>query len=235
MPPRMSPPSIPRCLGRLPHPVHQLVASLEERSPAIAAHGRRVGAAALQLAAFAHRFDQAGLEQIFLAGYLHDIGKLGVPLSILDKPDALTQDEWEIVRLAPVHGASLLRPLLAPGAPLVDAVRGEHERWDGGGYPDGLVGEEIPEVARIVLIADTLDALRLHTAYRAACGLDDALRVLRAGAGRQFDPAWVDRAVKLWGSGSSCSGPAPTAVPRGHSNHNLCLPEDGPTSRGRAA
>lgn len=235
----MHAPSAHASLARLPRPIHALVAALEERSPSTAAHCRRVGTAALRLAAFSHRLDQAGLDEVFLAGYLHDLGKLGVPLAVLDKPAALDAEEWEVVRLAPVHGASLLRPFLPPGSTLVDAVRAEHERWDGGGYPDGLAGEEIPQAARIVQIADTLDALRIHTAYRRATGLQDALKVLRCGAGRQFDPVWVERATRLWGHGARAAGPAPTEVPLGHSNRELLFSsvsaDDGGTREERAA
>ena len=103
----------------------------------------------------------------------------------------------------------------------MEAVRSEHERWDGTGYPDGLRGDQIPLVSRIVLIADTLDALRMHTAYRRAAGMPDALKVLAAGAGAQFDPEWVEYAMRLWSNGARGDGPAPTPIPSLHSARQL--------------
>jgi HD-GYP domain-containing protein (c-di-GMP phosphodiesterase class II) len=208
-------------LRRLPSPVHSLLLALEERNPATAAHGRRVAAMALRLAEFSHRFDPEQLRQVFLAGYLHDLGKLAVPLSILESPEPLEPAEWEVVQMASACGEALLRPYLPPGDPIVEAVRAEHERWDGRGYPDGLHGIEIPEIARIVLIADTLDALRMHQAYRRATGTRDALKVLENGAGSQFDPHWVQMALRLWGEGVVRPGPAPTPIPRMHSDNEL--------------
>lgn len=198
-----------------------MLRSLEERNPTTAAHGRRVGAAALQLAEFSHRCEPHLLRQIFLAGYLHDLGKLAVPLAVLEKPEPLEPNEWEIVQMSSVCGESLLRPYLPPGDPIVAAVRSEHERWDGRGYPDALQGEDIPMIARIVLIADTLDALRTHQAYRRATGTRDALKVLEAGAGTQFDPYWVQMAIRLWGEGMVRPGPAPTPIPHLHRDHEL--------------
>jgi HD domain len=107
--------------------------------------------------------------------------------------------------MASVCGEALLRPYLPPGDSIVEAVRGEHERWDGRGYPDGLHGAETPEIARIVLIADTRDALK----------------VLEAGAGRTFAPYWVQMALRLWGEGLVRPGPAPTPIPRMHSDNEL--------------
>lgn len=208
-------------LRLLPSPVHALLLALEERNPATAAHGRRVATTALRLAEFSHRCTPSQLRQVFLAGYLHDIGKLAIPLSILEKPDPLEPSEWEVVQMGSVCGESLLRPYLPPGDPIVEAVRAEHERWDGRGYPDGLRGAQIPEIARIVLIADTLDALRMHQAYRRASGTRDALKVLEAGAGRAFDPFFVQIALRLWGQGVVRPGPAPTPIPRMHSDNEL--------------
>lgn len=208
-------------LRALPSPVHALILALEERNPVTAAHGRRVAASALRLAEFSHRFRRDELRQVFLAGYLHDVGKLAIPISILEKPEPLNASEWEVVQMAPVCGESLLRPYLPPGDPIVEAIRAGHERWDGCGYPDGLYGAEIPEIAQVVLIADTLDALRMHQAYRSASGIRDALKVLQAGAGRDYAPKWVELALRLWSRGVVRPGPAPTPVPRMHSDNEL--------------
>lgn len=198
-----------------------LLRTLEETHPATAAHGRRVASTALRLAEFSHRCDAPTLRQVFLTGYLHDLGKIAVPATILDKPGELDSAEWEIVQMASTCGESLLKPYFSPGEPIVEAVRSEHERWDGCGYPDGLRAEQIPLVARIVLIADTLDALHMHTAYRRAKGVQDALKVLAAGAGTQFDPEWVEYALRLWSNGAAEPGPAPTPIPSLHSDRQL--------------
>ncbi len=190
--------SVQDCINRLPLPVHNLCASLEEKSPPTAAHCRRVAFAAMELASFSYRFNEEELCAIFHSGLLHDIGKLVVPMSILDKPSSLSGAEWEVIRASAVCGESLLRPFLRPGDPVIEAVRHEHERWDGSGYPEGLQGEQIPVASRIVHIADTMDALRIHTAYRSARGTDESIQVLIEGAGSQFDPDWVDLACRLW-------------------------------------
>jgi HD-GYP domain-containing protein (c-di-GMP phosphodiesterase class II) len=185
-------------IHRLPTSILDLCRSLEERSPATAAHCRRVASTARRLAEYSQRFNPDQLDDIFLAGYLHDLGKLVVPTSILDKPEPLNSAEWQVIRNSAVCGESLLKPFLDPGHELIEAVRSEHERWDGHGYPDGLCGENIPQTARIVLIADTMDSLRIHSAYRSARGLGESLKVLTQGAGSQFDPEWVEFAVRLW-------------------------------------
>ena len=198
-----------------------LLRTLEEIHPATAAHGRRVAASALRLAEFSHQCDAPTLRQVFLAGYLHDLGKIAVPASILDKAGELDPGEWEVVRMASTCGESLLKPYFPPGERIVEAVRSEHERWDGSGYPDGLHGDQIPLIARIVLIADTLDALHMHTAYRRATGMQEALKVLATGAGSQFDPEWVKYAMRLWSNGARATGPAPTPIPSLHSARQL--------------
>jgi HD-GYP domain-containing protein (c-di-GMP phosphodiesterase class II) len=219
-------PSTP--IHRLPTSIQDLCWSLEEKSPATAAHCRRVAQTARRLAVSSQRFSSEQLEDIFLAGYLHDLGKLVVPITVLDKPEALNASEWQIIRNAAICGESLIKPFLAPGHALVAAVRSEHERWDGHGYPDGLSGQDIPLISRIVLIADTLDSLRIHSAYRSARGLGESLKVLAQGAGSQFDPEWVDFSLRLWkpevrffldlGESETL-----TAAPLAHNNHELAF------------
>lgn len=127
------------------------------------------------------------LELLLYGGILHDIGKLGIAEAILTKQARLTDDEMRVMRAHPSIGAeivghvSFLRPVIA-------AVRSHHERWDGAGYPDGLQGEQIPLVARIVNAADTWDACTTTRPYQAALTTDEALAVLRKLAGAQLDP-----------------------------------------------
>jgi putative nucleotidyltransferase with HDIG domain len=129
------------------------------------------------------------IEQLRLAALLHDIGKIAIPDSVLQKPGGLEPDERLLVRSHVHFGYSLLEGL---GIEPVDAwVLHHHEHWDGSGYPDGLAGEEIPFGSRVILVADAFDAMITHRTYRPALGPQDALAELRRQAGAQFDPAVV--------------------------------------------
>jgi HD-GYP domain-containing protein (c-di-GMP phosphodiesterase class II) len=123
---------------------------------------------------------------------LHDVGKLRTPPEILGKPGALTDEEWAIVRRHPVDGQRMLERIGGMLAEVGDSVRAHHERWDGGGYPDGIAGEAIPPAARIVSVCDAYNAMTTNRPYRPAMTVADALAELRACAGTQFDPAVVD-------------------------------------------
>lgn len=142
---------------------------------------------------------------------LHDIGKLGIPNSILQKPGALTEKEWETMREHPVIGEKILAGV--PGFESVAlAVRHEHERWDGGGYPDGIAGSAIPMASRIVLTCDAFHAMTSDRPYRAAMTVDDARAELHKHAGSQFDPEVVaafNRAVESGALDSACETETP--------------------------
>jgi HD-GYP domain-containing protein (c-di-GMP phosphodiesterase class II) len=122
---------------------------------------------------------------------LHDIGKLRTPPEILNKPAALTDEEWAIVRRHPVDGQQMLERIGGMLAEVGESVRAHHERWDGGGYPDGIAGEAIPLAARIVCVCDAFNAMTTNRPYRPAMAGADALAELRACAGTQFDPQVV--------------------------------------------
>lgn len=122
---------------------------------------------------------------------LHDIGKIGIPNEILDKPSALNDAEWEVMRRHPLIGERILNEV--PGFEVVaNAVRHEHERWDGTGYPDGLKGEQIPVASRIVLACDAFHAMTSDRPYRDAMSEAQARDQLKSNAGTQFDPAIVE-------------------------------------------
>jgi ribonuclease P protein subunit RPR2 len=121
---------------------------------------------------------------------LHDIGKVAIPDAILYKPGRLTDKERALMRQHPLIGAEIIAGIDFLGA-AGNVVRSHHERWDGGGYPDGLAGERIPIAARVFALADVLDALTTDRPYRPASPLAEARRMIVAGAGSQFDPAVV--------------------------------------------
>ncbi len=130
------------------------------------------------------------IEQIELAGLLHDIGKIGIEDRILMKPSRLEPDEQQLMRLHPIYGASILEPAAAL-RPLVPIVLHHHESFDGSGYPEGLKGEEIPLGSRILIVADTYEAMTSDRIYRRAPGHDKAIEQLNKYKGSQFDPKIV--------------------------------------------
>jgi HD-GYP domain-containing protein (c-di-GMP phosphodiesterase class II) len=140
-------------------------------------------------------------------GYLlHDIGKVGIPESVLNKPGPLTDEEWAVMRTHPVIGETLVQPLRFLGD-AVQIVRSHHERWDGRGYPEGLAGEDIFLPARIFMLADTFDAMTTDRPYRRAMSIDAALEEVERHAGTQFDPevarAWIGLVEERESSGRS--------------------------------
>ena len=169
--------------------IASLVRTVEERDPYTAGHARRVRAYALQLAD-ALGLDRRRRKQLGLAAMLHDIGKVGIPDGILHKPDRLTPEEDRIIRGHPEMGERILTPIVRSRAVLA-GIRGHHERLDGGGYPDGLAGDGIPLLARLLAIPDCYDALTTSRAYRAALPKHEALAIVEAGAGSHFDPLFV--------------------------------------------
>jgi HD-GYP domain-containing protein (c-di-GMP phosphodiesterase class II) len=136
------------------------------------------------------------IETIRLGALLHDVGKIGIPDSVLLKPSALTDEERLLMRAHTEIGDHLLEPLelLAAVRPI---VRHHHERWDGLGYPDRLSGSAIPLGARIMSVADAVDAMSASRVYRAALPQVEIVRELERGRGTQWDPAILDHALRL--------------------------------------
>jgi diguanylate cyclase (GGDEF)-like protein len=166
-----------------------LLQIIKEREPALEQH---VGDVGMLAAATARQLGQSGeaLDEIVRAAELHDIGKIAVPEAILHKPGRLDAGEWQIMRQHTVVGERILAA--APALRAVGAlVRSSHERFDGGGYPDGLAGEAIALGARIIAVCDAFDAMLQERPYAPAMGEDEALAELRRCAGTQFDPMVV--------------------------------------------
>ncbi len=167
-----------------------LAAAVDARDRYTSGHSERVTSYALQIAEEIG-LNHEQLDAMKIAGLLHDLGKIGVPDAILNKPGSLTQEEREVINRHPSVGGNILRR--TPQLELIlPAVLFHHERWDGAGYPDGLCGDSIPLMARIMAVADSFDAMTTDRPYRKAMSVEAALFELRANAGKQFDPVVVD-------------------------------------------
>ncbi|MCG3134629.1 MAG: putative cyclic di-GMP phosphodiesterase [Planctomycetes bacterium] len=153
-------------------------------------HMERVGRIAAVLGKHMGRGDEE-VEILYRAGTLHDIGKIGTPDLVLNKPASLTESEWETIRLHPVVGANILAPIRAL-EPVCSPVRCHHERWDGSGYPSKMAGKDIPESARILAVADVCDALHSDRAYRAGLPVETVRAIIHEGRGKLFDPEVCD-------------------------------------------
>ena len=139
--------------------------------------------------------DEVGRRRTKIGALLHDAGKISVPKSIINKPGPLSPQEVDIVRTHAVEGQRLLEHFGGELAEVGPIVRSSHEHWDGGGYPDGLAGVEIPVEARIVAGCDAFGAMTTDRPYRRAMSAEVALRELREHSGSQFDPAVVSALV----------------------------------------
>lgn len=166
--------------------IQSLSAAVDARDRYTHGHSERVADYALMVSKELN-MDDAMMDAIKVASMLHDLGKIGVPDSILNKPGELTPEERQTVQLHPSIAENILRH--APQLDLIiPAVLFHHERWDGTGYPDGLKGEKIPLMARIIALADSFDAMTSDRPYRKARSPEEALHEIAANIGRQFDP-----------------------------------------------
>jgi putative nucleotidyltransferase with HDIG domain len=167
-----------------------LARAIDARDPYTFEHSARVAAISLELAE-GMKLSEAELVVLRRAGLLHDVGKIGVSDKILAKPGPLNDEEWASIKRHPVIGYEMLKdvPFLQPS---LDPIRHHHERWDGEGYPDGLKGASISQLARIVTLADAFDAMTSDRPYRKGFSFEFAARTMASEAGRQFDPAVVE-------------------------------------------
>jgi diguanylate cyclase (GGDEF)-like protein len=165
-----------------------IVRFVDAKDPSTANHSETVSALAAAIGA-EMGLDETVVDQLALAGLLHDIGKIGIPDSLLQAPRGLTPAEFEAIKAHPALGFSLLEGLGI--APIDDWILHHHENWDGSGYPDGLSGEDIPLGARIIRVADAFEAMTANRPYRVAQPVRYALNELRANAGTQFEHSAV--------------------------------------------
>jgi len=174
-----------------------LVLTLEARDPYTRGHSERVAQLSRQIA-YEMRLPPEQVKKIETAARLHDLGKIGIPDGILLKPDSLTPSERAEIQLHPTKTVDMLRHLgfLDGTLPMIE---GHHERYDGGGYPDGLAGEETPIGGRILAVADAYDAMTSARPYRPAMTSEQAIKILQEGVGSQWDPEVVKAFLRAFG------------------------------------
>jgi len=179
--------------------VQALSAALEAKNSCTCGHSERVAEVALLLARQL-KLPLSEQKRIHIGAHMHDIGKIGVPDAILDKPGRLTESEFAILKRHPEIGSQILGAACW-GQRVIDIVRNHHEHYDGSGYPDRLRGTEISLGARIVAVADAFDAITGPRPYRVARSIQQALEELRRCSGTQFDPTVVDAMMRLMAKG----------------------------------
>lgn len=181
--------------GDLHDIVEALATAMDAKSSFTSGHSERVAELSLQLAKQMQLPEEEQL-RIHIGAHLHDIGKIGIPDAILNKPGRLTKEEFAQIRQHPAIGDQIIGKVRILRS-VSDIVRHHHERIDGGGYPDGLAGEQISLGARIVAVADAFDAMMNTRTYREALGLSETLREMRRCSGSQFDSNVVRALLQL--------------------------------------
>jgi HD-GYP domain-containing protein (c-di-GMP phosphodiesterase class II) len=181
--------------------LRSLAAAIDAREHHTARHSRRVAELARTMG-FAFDLPPEEMELLTVSARVHDVGKIGVPDRVLNKPGPLTESEWEVMRAHATIGADIVGevPELAQVATV---VRHHHERMDGGGYPDGLSGGRIPYFSRIIAVVDAYECMTSERASRGRLSADKAMRELHDGAGTQFDRQIVERFLSLQGYASA--------------------------------
>lgn len=198
------------------HVLRAMVNALEQRDAYTAGHSQRVTEITVALGREIGMPEEE-VKALRLASMIHDLGKIGIKDKILHKPRSLDGEEYSTIKSHPERAARIIEPLdfLKDTIPI---ILHHHERYDGTGYPDGLKGEEIPIGARIVMVADTFDAMTSSRAYRRAISAEEADAELRSCRGRQFDPKVIDLFLELRDRGSfganASAGEGPAASKR---------------------
>lgn len=175
--------------------IEAMARTVEMRDPYTAGHQRRVADLARAIAS-AMDLDQSTRDAIRMAASIHDIGKVAIPAEILSRPRRLTESEFSLVREHSRFGFDLLAPIDFPW-PVAEIVLQHHERLDGSGYPDGLAGDAIRLEARILAVADVVEAISSHRPYRPALGMDAALEELTEHRETFYDPDVVDACIRV--------------------------------------
>lgn len=174
--------------------IKTLAFTLDEKDAYTHGHSQRVSQLAVEIGQRMH-LDAKQMDQLGIAGSLHDIGKIGIPDNLLQKPGKLTAEEMAILRTHPDKGAKILAPINRLKN-VIDAVRSHHESYDGRGYPQGLAGDEIPILAAIICVADALDSITSDRPYRKGRSVREAYEIIHSCNGKQFHPEVVQAALE---------------------------------------
>jgi putative nucleotidyltransferase with HDIG domain len=181
--------------------IRAMVATIDAKDGYTHRHSERVAAFAIKIGGELS-VDEETIDVVKLAGLLHDVGKIGVPERILNKPGKLTAAEFDEIKKHPVHGVNILSNIQSPRfKKILPGVRHHHEKWDGSGYPDGLSEDSIPFLGRLLAVADVLDALSSDRSYRKGLGFDRTVEIIQEDAGSHFDPDVAAAAVALHSRG----------------------------------
>ena len=177
------------------HVVESLADAIDAKDNYTKGHSGRVASYSKEIAG-RYGYDEKQQEKIFMMGLLHDVGKIGVPDEVINKPGRLTDEEFARIKKHPAIGGKILSnikemPELAAGA------KWHHERYDGKGYPEGLAGEDIPEEARIIAVADAYDAMTSNRSYRGVIPQEKVRSEIEKGKGSQFDPKFADIMLEM--------------------------------------
>jgi PAS domain S-box-containing protein len=185
--------------GALRNAVDLLAATVESRDPYTAGHQGQVAILAVEIGRELG-FGRRRLDGLSYAANVHDLGKVAVPIAVLDKHGRLTDEEFAMVRRHPAVGAEIARRFDWPW-PIVEVIEQHHERWDGTGYPRGLAGDEIVLDARVVAVADAFEAIAAARPYRKALGYEEARRIIEEECGSHFDPQVVEAFLRVLDAG----------------------------------
>jgi len=176
-----------------------LARTVEKRDPYTAGHQRRVADLAVAIAEEMD-LDQEQIDAVHMAGIVHDIGKINIPAEILSKPGRLTDLEFELIKTHPQVAADLLQGITFPW-PIAEIIRQHHEKLDGSGYPRGLPADQIVIEARILTVADIVEAMSSHRPYREAIGVDFAIEQIKKDSGTKLDAAVVEACTAIFARG----------------------------------
>ncbi len=175
--------------------VNALAGAIDAKDPYTNGHSGRVAEYSKKIAAYIG-LSEDEQNDIYMMGFLHDVGKIGIPDSIINKPSQLTDEEYAIIQKHPLMGANILENITELPK-LITGAKWHHERYDGKGYPDGIAGDEIPMEARIIAVADTYDSMSSKRSYRDVLPQATVRAEIEKGKGTQFDPTFADAMISL--------------------------------------
>ena len=177
------------------HVVASLAEAIDAKDTYTNGHSGRVAEYSKEIAK-RHGYTKAQQNNIYMMGLLHDVGKIGIPDAVINKPAKLTDEEFEIIKTHPSLGAKILENITEMPS-LANGAKWHHEKYDGKGYPDRISGEDIPEEARIIAVADAYDAMTSHRSYREPLSQDVVREEIKRGKGTQFDPHFADIMLEM--------------------------------------